>query len=70
MEGIVLTPDTYGTVLGALNAATLIILAAEAILLGSLAEEEWNGRRVFSAEWPIPEPVRDAVGEGSPRKAA
>jgi hypothetical protein len=69
MEGILLdlgTAVSPWNVIGALNA---LAFAAGTILLGYTADEEEAGRRLFWAEWPLPE-SEEAPGGGEFRMAA
>ncbi len=54
MEGIILDTSVFSSVVAFLGGIALLATVAAAILLGSVAEREARGERVFWAEWPIP----------------
>ena len=55
MEGIIFDMTVFESVVAFLGGIALLAIVAAAILLGSVAEKEARGERVFWAEWPIPE---------------
>ena len=55
MEGIIFDTTVLESVVAFLGGIALLAIVAAAILLGSVAEKEARGERVFWAEWPIPE---------------
>ncbi len=54
MEGILFDTAVFESVVAFLGGIALLATVAAAILLGSVAEREARGERVFWAEWPIP----------------
>lgn len=69
MEGILLDLGTAVSPWPFMGALAALALAAGTILLGYMAEEEKAGRRLFWAEWPLPE-REEAPGEEEYRMAA
>ena len=55
MEGILLELEVLSSPWSIVAGSALLAIAAAAALLGYTAEEERAGRRLFWAEWPIPE---------------
>ncbi len=55
MEGILFDATVFESVVAFLGGVALLATAAAMILLGSVAEKEARGERVFWAEWPVPE---------------
>ncbi len=55
MEGILFDTTVFESVVTFLGGIALLAIVAGVILLGSVAEKEARGERVFWAEWPIPE---------------
>ncbi len=54
MEAILFDMTVYESVVAFLGGVALLATVAAAILLGSVAEREARGERVFWAEWPVP----------------
>ena len=63
MEGIALATEFIGSVFAYLGGVTLLALVASTILFGYMAEEEKSGKRLFWAEWPLPEAEESVVEE-------
>ena len=55
MEGILFDATAFESVVAFLGGIALLATVAAAILIGSVAEKEARGEKVFWAEWPIPE---------------
>ncbi len=55
MEAILFDMTVFESVVAFLGGVALLATAAAMILLGSVAEKEARGERVFWAEWPVPE---------------
>ena len=55
MEGILYDTMAFESVVAFLGGIALLATVAAVILLGSVAEKEARGEKVFWAEWPIPE---------------
>ncbi len=55
MEGFIYDTMAFESVVAFLGGVALLATVTAAILLGSVAEKEARGERVFWAEWPIPE---------------
>ncbi len=55
MEGILIDMESFAPVGVFFAGVILTALVAAAILLGYTAEEEKSGRRLYWAEWPLPE---------------
>ena len=55
MEAILFDMTVYESLVAFLGGIALLATVAAAILLGSVAEKEARGEKVFWAEWPIPE---------------
>ncbi len=71
MEGIIFDTAVFESVVAFLGGIALLAIVAAAILLGSVAEKEARGERVFWAEWPIPEgKTYGPAGMEEVRKAA
>ena len=62
MEGIALATEFIGSV-AYLGGIALLAFVASGVLLGYTAEEEKSGRRLYWAEWPLPEEGETAVEE-------
>lgn len=60
MEGIVLDAALFDSPVALLCGVAILAIAVAAILLGSVADAEAAGRRVFWAEWPLPEAEHEA----------
>lgn len=69
MEGIALATELIGTV-AYLGGVALLAFVASTILFGYMAEEEKSGKRLYWAEWPIPEAEESVVEEEEFRMAA
>ena len=71
MEGILYDTMVFESVVAFLGGIALLATVAAAILLGSVAEKEARGEKVFWAEWPIPESeTREPAGKETIRLAA
>ena len=72
MEGILIEMESFAPVAVFFAGVILTALVATAILLGYTAEEEKSGKRLYWAEWPVPEKVETAspAGVREYRKAA
>lgn len=71
MEGILIEMGSFAPI-GFFAGLFLLAFASASILLGYTAEEESRGKRLYWAEWPLPEtgePVSPVV-EREHRKAA
>jgi hypothetical protein len=62
MEGIALATELIGTV-AYLGGVALLAFVASGVLFGYMAEEEKSGKRLYWAEWPIPEAEESVVEE-------
>jgi hypothetical protein len=62
MEGIALVTEFIGSV-AYLGGVALLAFVASTILFGYMAEEEKSGKRLYWAEWPLPEEGETAVEE-------
>lgn len=69
MEGIALATELIGTV-AYMGGVALLAFVASTILFGYMAEEEKSGKRLYWAEWPIPEAEESVVEEEEFRMAA
>lgn len=69
MEGIVLEPEAFASIFTFLGAVALHAIVVGIAFLGYTAEEEKSGKRLYWAEWPIPE-AEVAAHEKGARKAA
>jgi hypothetical protein len=54
MEAILFDVTAFESATAFLGGIALLAVVAAAILLGSVAEKEARGEKVFWAEWPIP----------------
>ena len=63
MEGILIEMESFAPVAVFFAGVILTALVATAILLGYTAEEEKSGKRLYWAEWPIPEAEESVVEE-------
>lgn len=55
MEGIVFDAAVFSSPIAFLCGVAILAIAVAAILLGAVADAEADGRRVYWAEWPLPE---------------
>ena len=55
MEGIVFDAAVFGSPIAFLCGVAILAVAVAAILLGSMADAEREGRTLYWAEWPLPE---------------
>ena len=62
MEGIALATEFIGSV-AYLGGVALLAFVASTILFGYMAEEEKSGKRLYWAEWPLPEAEESVVEE-------
>ena len=62
MEGIALATEFIGSV-AYLGGVALLAFVASGVLFGHMAEEEKSGKRLYWAEWPLPEEGETAVEE-------
>jgi hypothetical protein len=62
MEGTLLEVAAMSSLVF-MGGVSLLALAVSAIFFGYMADEEKSGRRLFWAEWPLPE-----TGEEEPEK--
>jgi hypothetical protein len=62
MEGIALATEFIGLV-AYLGGVALLAFVASGVLFGYMAEEEKSGKRLYWAEWPLPEEGETAVEE-------
>ena len=62
MEGIALATEFIGSV-AYLGGVALVAFVVSTILFGYTAEEEKGGKRLYWAEWPLPEEGETAVEE-------
>jgi hypothetical protein len=71
MEGIALATEFIGSV-AYLGGVALLAFVVSTILFGYTAEEESTGKRLYWAEWPLPETGEPAspAGVREYRKAA
>ena len=63
MEGIALATEFIGSV-AYLGGVALLAFVVSTILFGYTAEEEKSGKRLYWAEWPVPEKVETASPAG------
>ena len=63
MEGIALATEFIGSVFAYMGGVALLAFVASTILFGYTAEEEKSGKRLYWAEWPLPEEGETAVEE-------
>ncbi len=63
MEGIALATEFIGSVFAYLGGVLLLAFVASGILFGYMAGEEKSGKRLYWAEWPLPEAGETAVEE-------
>lgn len=63
MEGIALATEFIGSIFVYLGGAALLAFVVSGILFGYMAEEEKSGRRLYWAEWPLPETGEPASPE-------
>ncbi len=70
MEGIVLEVEALASPWGFIAGLSLLAIVAVTVLFGYMAEEEKAGRRLFWAEWPIPESGPPPIFEEELRLAA
>lgn len=69
MEGIVLEPEVFGSLVAFFGGVVLLAVVAAITLFGAMAGEEKTGTRLYGAEWPLPESEPHAPAEPI-RKAA
>ena len=62
MESIALATEFIGSV-AYLGSVALLAFVASGVLFGYMAEEEKSGKRLYWAEWPIPEAEESVVEE-------
>ena len=55
MEGILLAAPIFESTVALIGAGFGLAVVLQMILLGYVADEEAKGRRLFWAEWPLPE---------------
>jgi len=55
MEGIALGTEFIGSIFAYLGGVALLAFVVSVILFGYMADEEASGKRIFWAEWPLPE---------------
>ena len=55
MEGIVFDAAVFSSPIALLCGVAILAIAVAAILLGSMADVEREGRTLYWAEWPLPE---------------
>ena len=55
MEGIILSLEALTSLWSVIGGMSLLAVVVGVVLFGYMAEEEKAGRRLFWAEWPIPE---------------
>ncbi len=73
MEGIVFDTAVFESTIAFLCGVAILAIAVAMILIGSVYDKEAGGRRVFWAEWPLPESqpkAPSAEEEQKPRRAA
>lgn len=58
MEGAIYGIETAVSAFVSLSAFVLLVLSVAGICFGYMAEEEKSGRRLYWAEWPLPETER------------
>lgn len=63
MEGIVVEPEAFASIASFFGGVALLAVVAAIALLGYMAGEEKGGKRLFWAEWPIPEAATPAPPE-------
>ncbi len=55
MEGAILEPEIFGS-LGMFFGGVIVLgIVCAIVLFGYMAEEEKSGKRLYWAEWPLPE---------------
>jgi hypothetical protein len=64
MEGILLSIEALTSPWGVIGGISLLAIATVSSVFGYAAEEERAGRRLFWAEWPIPESGSPFLEEG------
>lgn len=69
MEGIALGTEFFGSIFAVMGGAVLLALVASVVFFGYMSGEESNGKRLYWAEWPIPEDSETAAEEGIRRAA-
>jgi len=71
MEGIVFDAAVFDSAVAFLCGVAILAIAVAMILIGSVYDKETAGRRVYWAEWPLPEaePEAPAEEERKPRAA-
>ncbi len=71
MEGIVFDAAVFDSAVAFLCGVAILAIAVAMILVGSVYDKEAAGRRVYWAEWPLPEaePKAPAEEERKPRAA-
>ncbi len=72
MEGIVFDATVFSSTIAFLCGLAILAIAVAMILIGSVHDKEAGGRRVYWAEWPLPEsePKAPAEEERKARRAA
>ncbi len=73
MEGIVFDTAVFESTIAFLCGVAILAIAVAMILIGSVYDKEAGGRRIYWAEWPLPEsepktPLEEE--EKKPRRAA
>ncbi len=72
MEGIVFDAAVFDSGVAFLCGVAILAIAVAVILIGSVYDKEAAGRRVYWAEWPLPEtePRAPAEEERKAQRAA
>ncbi len=63
MEGIVFDAAVFDSTIAFLCGVAILAIAVAVILIGSVYDEEAGGRRIYWAEWPLPESEPKAPAE-------
>ena len=63
MEGIVFDAAVFDSAVAFLCGLAILAIAVAVILIGSVHDKEAVGRRVYWAEWPLPETEPRAPAE-------
>ncbi len=55
MEGIVFDAAVFDSAVTFLCGLAILVIAVAVILIGTVYDKETAGRRIYWAEWPLPE---------------
>ncbi len=70
MEGIVFDAAVFDSAIAFLCGVAILAIAVAMILVGSVYDKETAGRRVYWAEWPLPETEPKAPAEEERKQRA